>query len=214
MASGCVKHTFASWKAAMHTFKDGKGDIWSLDMTVGALKRVLAIAKVDLRRAAEPYAATDADTGVVSLSAYIDLDTIVLVDVLYAMCFPEAESRNLTEDEFMERFTPETIREAHDVFFEEWSDFFRRSGSSQVAAILDKQVKFVKAAVARAEQEWDRTGAAQKLDAILDKQVEDIGKAAQEAVESLAQPATYGTSPTNLPESVESTPTISPSDDS
>lgn len=198
----------------MQTFKDSKGAVWSLDMTVGAVKRVLALAKIDLRKPTNPNPLAPAGEEPIALSAYLDLDTVLLASVLYGMCYPEAEARSINEDQFLDLLGPEAIQAAHDAFFAEWADFFRQSGSSPIAAILDKQVKFVKAAVVRAEQEWDKAGVEAKLDAILDQEMNKIGTTAQTAVDELdAMTKTPGESSTTLPEFAESTPTTSVSDD-
>lgn len=199
----------------MQMFTDSKGDKWTLDLTVGAVKRVLALAKVDLRKPTSPNPLAPPEEEPIALSAYLDLDTVLLGSVLYGMCYGTCEDRGLNEDQFFDRLGAETIQAAHDAFFVEWADFFRHSGSSPIAAILDKQVKFVKAAVARAEQEWDKAGVGAKLDAILGQEMDKIAETTQTAAEELnAMTTTDGDSSTTLPESVESTPTISASEDS
>lgn len=176
----------------MQTFKDKTGQEWIVDITIGAVKRALALAKIDLRAAAAPYGEQK-----IALSAAIELDTLLMADVIYAVCYPQAQDRGVSQDAFYELLGSDTMQSAHLALFREWSDFFRRSGNGQMATVLEKQMAFLDRVVETTRQKWQESKAEETLDKILSNEIGSIGT---QLTDSLA--------------SAVSTPTTSASGDS
>ena len=176
----------------MQTFKDRTGQDWIVEITIGAIKRVLALAKIDLREPAVPYGEHK-----IALSAAIELDTLLMADVLYAVCYPQAQDRGINQEAFYDLLGSDTMQAAHQALFREWADFFRRSGNSQMATVLEKQMAFLDRVVETTRQKWQESKAEETLDKILSSEIGNIGT---QLTDSLA--------------SAVSTPTTSASGDS
>ena len=97
----------------MKTFADNAGRTWLVCLNVGALKRVRAMASVDLLEVVDG-----------KLIERLVRDPVLLCDVLYAVCKPEAESRGVSEDEFLSSLSGDVIDQATRALFEEIVDFF------------------------------------------------------------------------------------------
>ncbi len=95
----------------MRTFKDKTGREWTLDVNVSAVKRVRDLLKEDL---------LDVENVVPRLL----LDPILLVDVIYCLCKPEADERQVTDEQFGRSMAGETIARAKEALLEDLADFF------------------------------------------------------------------------------------------
>lgn len=167
----------------MQTYKDKNGQDWAVELTIGAMKRVLALTKLDLRNPTAP-SGPELPDGQVSLSARMELDQLLLADVLFAVCYPQAQDRGVTQDQFADLLAPETVKPARDAFFAEWSDFFRRSGTPQMAAILDKQTSMVSRAVDLAAKQWDSQKVEARIDQLIDEELDTLGRTLTTSLES------------------------------
>lgn len=72
-------------------FRDSKNDQWTIEIDVPACKRVRQLTSVDLL-------STDSKALLLRLA-----DTITLVDVIYAVCKPQADERGLSDEDFGRR---------------------------------------------------------------------------------------------------------------
>lgn len=97
----------------MHLFKDKDGQEWSLSITVGAVKRVRSLTGFDLLTIIENDGARE-----------LLNDPIKLVDVIFAICKPEAEKRSITDEDFGELMLGDAISSATDAMIAELIDFF------------------------------------------------------------------------------------------
>ncbi len=68
----------------MRAFKDSTGRTWSIEINVAALKRIRGLAGVDLMQVVE---------GTGGLIEKLIRDPVLLCDVVYALCKPEADAR-------------------------------------------------------------------------------------------------------------------------
>lgn len=109
--------------APRRVFRDRYGASWTVDLTVAAMKRVRILAGVDLYRAAEK------DSGVL---ADLYTDPIVLVDVLYAVCKPEADERGLDDEAFGALFSGDSIEQACSALLGGLVDFTRNPRDRRV----------------------------------------------------------------------------------
>lgn len=81
----------------MKTFTDNTGRTWTLSVTVGTIKRVRALCGVDL---ANIITMESGKTPNVGLLERLASDPVLLVDVLFAVCKPEADAKGITDEEF------------------------------------------------------------------------------------------------------------------
>jgi hypothetical protein len=97
----------------MRTFNDTQGRQWSVEVNVGAIKRVKTLIGVDLLQTKDGQLLVDlAD------------DPVKMADVLWAIIQPQAASRNITDEDFGAALGGDTIRVAVEVFVAELIDFF------------------------------------------------------------------------------------------
>ena len=73
----------------MKQFTDNAGRAWSVEINVAALKRVKGLTGVDLLEVLDG-----------ALIERLIRDPVLLCDVLYAACKPEADQRGVTDEEF------------------------------------------------------------------------------------------------------------------
>jgi len=73
----------------MRSFKDNEGRQWSVDINVAAIKRVRGLTGTDLMQVIEG-----------TLIEKLICDPVLLCDVVYAICKPEADTRNVSDEEF------------------------------------------------------------------------------------------------------------------
>jgi len=102
----------------MHSFKDNEGREWHLAVNVATVKRLrqseLAVDLLDLVDGREPER---------SLLVRLAADPVLLVDVLYVICQPEAEKRGVSDVEFGEAMAGEVIDRATEALLAEITDF-------------------------------------------------------------------------------------------
>lgn len=96
----------------MKTFKDNEDRQWSVAINVDAIKRVKSLLDVDLLGLV--------DGGMQQLVT----DPILLCDVVYAVCKPEADSKDITDEQFGRAMAGDAIDDATTALLEETIDFF------------------------------------------------------------------------------------------
>jgi hypothetical protein len=99
----------------MHTFTDNAGRVWTIAISVAAIKRVRGLLNVDLYKLV--------DDGFKSLGELLG-DPVRLVDVLYVLCQDEANARNVSDEDFGRALGGDALHQAMDAFVEELIDFF------------------------------------------------------------------------------------------
>lgn len=97
----------------MHTFKDNQGRDWDVQINVDTIKRVRGLLDVDL---------LDAVGG--DILERLVGDPVMLCDVLYAVCKPEAEEHGVSDEEFGRGMAGQAIDSATEALLEELTDFF------------------------------------------------------------------------------------------
>jgi hypothetical protein len=102
------------------TFKDTEGIEWSFSITVAAIKRVKGLLGVDLYGLVEG--------GFERFGKFIS-SPVELIDVVYVLCKPQADARNITDEQFGERMAGDAILQARDAFVGEYIDFFPDPGT-------------------------------------------------------------------------------------
>lgn len=118
----------------MRQFKDTEGVAWTVEAHIGSLKRVLALAQIDLLKP------TEGDPPPI---VRLDRDIACLVDCLYAIVQPQAEQRDVSDVQFAERLGGQAVADARAALMAELHDFFQSAGRRDVAGMIDRQNKLV-----------------------------------------------------------------------
>ncbi|MFZ2873456.1 MAG: hypothetical protein WAZ94_03125 [Phycisphaerales bacterium] len=96
----------------MRSFKDNQGRQWSVEINVTAIKRVRGLTGEDLMQVIEG-----------TLIEKLIRDPVLLCDVVYAICKPEADTRNISDEEFGKAMAGDAIEAATTALLEELVGF-------------------------------------------------------------------------------------------
>lgn len=119
----------------MREFEDDKQEKWQLTINVNAMKRVRArMPDVDLMQI-DASPAPDKP----NLSARLMIDPLLTIDVIFCLLEPDAQSRNVSDENFGERMGGRGLKNALTAFWEELTDFFRQLGRSDLEQIAKTQ---------------------------------------------------------------------------
>lgn len=113
----------------MPSFKDTEGRVWTLRITVAAIRRIKDIAGIDL-----------GDFSVFGEGGpFSDLgsDSCRFVEIVYAAVKPEADIIGVTMEKFMESFVGETVVKASEALLESLADFFPGSQGLLIRRALE-----------------------------------------------------------------------------
>jgi len=175
----------------MRAFKDSAGREWEISITVSSLRRVRDNLKIDL---------LDPMSGESPLLTQLFLDVILLGDVLYWLCYPQIQSRDLNPDSFGEKIGGGEGRLAYEAFFEELKDFFRLRGRSELVRVIDANLGMVRKGIEAASRMMES-----RLEPEIDRLLAEA-VAKMEGDLSALSIGGPGTTSTNSPASSESTP--------
>ena len=134
----------------MKSFTDNKGRAWEIVVTVATVKRVRALCKVDLNSIVELDKNNKPSA---ELLERLSSDPVLLVDVLYAVCKPQADKLNITDEDFGEAMAGDAIEHATTALLEEVIDFFPEAKRLVMRKILSASRKFSEAARKKLEAE-------------------------------------------------------------
>ena len=110
----------------MKIFKDVKGESWEIIINVAAIKKVRDLLNADL---------LDVQTTLPRLLA----DPIFLVDVLYCLCKPQADAKNISDEQFGEGMAGDCLGSAKNTLVEELKSFFPTPEERQAVDRLIKK---------------------------------------------------------------------------
>jgi hypothetical protein len=99
----------------MRTFVDNAGRTWTVAINVAAIKRVRGFLSLDLN--------TLVDDGFRPLAKLVS-DPVRLADVLYCLCKEDADTKQISDEDFGRALAGDAITLAADAFVEELIDFF------------------------------------------------------------------------------------------
>jgi hypothetical protein len=125
----------------MHTFTDTQGRVWTIAITVDAVKRVRALTGTDL------LAVAGGD-----LLERLSTDPVLLADVLYAVVRPEADARQVSDADFGRALAGDVIGAATTALLEDIVDFFPGQKRRLLATALQKLHAVQDAAMAVAQE--------------------------------------------------------------
>lgn len=159
----------------MSSFKDKAGTDWSVELTVGALKRVLAQTGIDLTKLYEG----DPDKPGEDVAAEVRrllLNPIAIADVVFAVVEPVATAKGITADAFGELLAGKSLADATDALLSELEVFFSEQVQDKGRAFGAMVAKFAEARgivwsrAAKMVEDLDPTQAAMKaFDEALEK---------------------------------------------
>ncbi|MBT4819068.1 MAG: hypothetical protein HON70_25395 [Lentisphaerae bacterium] len=134
----------------MKTFKDNAGRTWTVGVNVDAIKRVRTVLDVNLMEAVEG-----------DLLEQLSSDPVLLCDVIYVVCKPEADAQSVSDEDFGRAMAGDAIEHATTALLEELVDFFprgkRRVLHKALAKLQAVEARAVEYAQARLEDpELDR----------------------------------------------------------
>ena len=92
----------------MKSFTDNTGRTWTLVVNVATVKRVRALCGVDLNSVIE----VEDGKPSAKLLERLSSDPVLLVDVLYAVCKPECDQRNVSDEDFGAAMAGDAIEQA------------------------------------------------------------------------------------------------------
>ena len=173
----------------MHCFTDTAGRKWELSLTIGAAKRVKGLLAVDL---------LDLAGGTPPLITRLHTDTMLLVDVIFAVLKPAADAAGVTDEQFGEALGGDAAWNAYQAFTAEIEDFFRQFHRPDLERTVAINRRMMETNPAKSTEHVERAAAAAERTA-----TERIEKTLIE----LEHPPILGSGYTNSPESSESSPT-------
>lgn len=114
----------------MRTFQDNAGRTWTVTVNVDGIKRVRSLLQVNL---------LDVLDDGCKLLADLHDDPVLLVDVLFCLCKPEADAQHVSDEEFGRSMSGDALLHAANALLEGLSDFF--PNARQRAAMKDLVAK-------------------------------------------------------------------------
>ena len=111
----------------MKTFQDNESRDWELAVNVDAVKRVKAHLDVDLLEAVEG-----------KLLERLVGDPVLLCDVIYVICSPQAEAAGVSDEDFGRAMAGDAIDSATMALLEDLVDFFPRARRQVLQKALTK----------------------------------------------------------------------------
>jgi len=121
---------------------------WAIALNIATVKRVKSAA-ID----GGPIDLIEINLGDPPLALRLATDPVLLCDVLFCICQPQAEERGCTDADFGEGMGGDAIFKAQKALFEELVDFFRQLGRTEKANVLTTTEKVIAATVKAAVAE-------------------------------------------------------------
>jgi len=97
----------------MKTFTDTQGRTWTVTINVDAVRRVRSLLNVNILDVVEG-----------PLLERLVTDPVLLCDILFALCQPEAQSKNVSDEDFGRALGGDVLDGATTALLEELVDFF------------------------------------------------------------------------------------------
>ena len=121
----------------METFKDRTGETWDLDLNIGVAMRLKSRLDFDLEYILDIQSDLSVKDKDKTPLEKLATDAIFMFNVIFVTCEKQCRERNLSEEEFAERFSAETIIAATDALIREIVNFSR----PQKRKVLEKLLR-------------------------------------------------------------------------
>lgn len=139
----------------MRTFVDTAGRTWTIAVNVDVVKRVRDLLKEDLL-----------DIG--NVLPRLMFDPILLCDVIYVICKPQADQLNISDVDFESAMAGDTIAAAKSAFLEELVDFFPEQSQRETLRLaIEKSRMFEQKAKEMIKAKLNSPKLAQEIEAAL-----------------------------------------------
>lgn len=140
----------------MHTFNDTQGRTWTVTINVDAIRRVRGLLDINLLDAVEG-----------KLLERLVSDPVLLCDILFALVKPEAEAKNVSDEDFGRALGGDVLDQATTALLEELVDFFPSGKRTVFRKALDKLKALEGMALETATRRLESTELEQKMAAAL-----------------------------------------------
>jgi hypothetical protein len=144
----------------MRTFKDNAGRTWTVTVNVDAVKRVRSLLDVNLLEVVDG-----------KLIERLAADPVLLCDVLYALVKPDADAKQVTDQDFGRGMAGDAIDLATTALLEELVDFFPQGKRRLLQKALAKLKDWEAKALGVAERKLDSP----ELEAQFENALKSIG---------------------------------------
>lgn len=148
----------------MKSFRDTTSREWLVQINTAAIKRCRNLLQVDLLSVLDDEC---------RLLAQLHDDPVLLVDVLYCLCQPEAETRQITDEQFGQAFSGDVLLNAHTALLEELRDFFPDARQRQV---FDQLIQKMRALTDRILEHAEQSMAAIDPESAAQSAIASFGK--------------------------------------
>jgi hypothetical protein len=166
----------------MRQFKDNAGRTWTVDINVATLKRVRGLTGVDLMQVIEG-----------TLIEKFIRDPVLLCDVVYAVCKPEADAAKVSDEEFGKAMAGDAIEAATGAVLDELISFCPSPRDrANLGRVLQATNRVMEKARDLTEKRIETLTSESELDKLVNRMV--------------PEPPTPGSSSTSAPEPSASTP--------
>ena len=140
----------------MTTFTDNAGRTWSLTINVDAIKRVRGLLDMDLLQAVDGQ-----------LLERLITDPVTLCDIVYALCKPQADTKNVSDEDFGRSMAGDAIDQATTALLEELVGFFPQARR----AVLRKALTKLRTLEAKVLAEATRRIDSDEIDKMIEKEL-------------------------------------------
>lgn len=156
----------------MRTFTDNAGRTWTIAITVDAIKRVRALANVNLLEVLDG-----------KLIDRLAADPVLLCDVVYAVCKPEEDAQKITDEEFGRSMAGDALDHAVRALLEDVADF---TPSRRARENLRRVIATLFNAMDRAQERVTQRLDSGELDAVVDQALQRLNDSSGSSPASLA----------------------------
>ena len=136
----------------MKSFADNAGRTWAVQVNVDTIKRVQGLLDVNL------LDVVDGD-----LIERLVADPVLVCDVVYVVCKPEADKQGVSDEEFGRAMAGDAIHNAAEALLAEIVDFFPPAKRKILAAALEKMRNLESVAMGAALERINETDFETKL---------------------------------------------------
>ena len=121
----------------MRSWKNKDGAEWVIDITIGSVKRVRDLAKIDLLNIDVE------DENKKTVMQRMASDVELLADVIWCLSAPQAEAKGITQEQFFHAMGGDATDAAIRAFYEELEAFFQSLRRTHLAKALKTQLEIV-----------------------------------------------------------------------
>jgi hypothetical protein len=132
---------------APRTFIDFDDRVWQIEITIPDVARVKKLVDVNLLELVDVKG---------ELFQRITGDVIFLCDLLYAICKPQADAANITDENFGRGLRGDALEKGLDALFLAVADFFPKERRRLMTSLHQRLNRFGQAAIEMAAEELNR----------------------------------------------------------